>query len=100
MPVTFFCKLLPPRASFAQDMTPAEAQFMQEHAAYWQEWTTRGHVVAFGLVADPAGAYGIGIVEFDGEADVRAFTDGDPTIRARLGFEFHVLPMPFGVVRA
>ncbi len=32
---------MPPRASFGQDMTPAEAQLMQEHAAYWREWMGR-----------------------------------------------------------
>ena len=74
--MTFFCKLLPPRAGFLQDMTPAEGQLMQEHAAYWKEWMGRGHVVAFGVVGDPAGVFGMGVVEFDGEADARAFTDG------------------------
>jgi YCII-related domain len=97
--MNFFCKLLPPRASFAQDMTPAEAQLMQEHATYWRDWMARGHVVVFGLVGDPRGAYGMGIVDFPSEAEARAFTDGDPTIRSGLGFEFEVLPMPFGAVR-
>lgn len=98
--MTFFCRLLPPRASFGQDMTPAEGQLMQEHAAYWKEWMGRGHVVAFGVVGDPRGVFGIGIVEFGSEADVHAFTGGDPTIRSGQGFDFEVLPMPLGVVRS
>jgi uncharacterized protein YciI len=98
--VTFFCKLLPPRAGFLQDMTPEEGQLMQEHAAYWKEWMGRGHVVAFGVVGDPAGVFGMGVVEFDSEDDARAFTDGDPTVRSGQGFRFEVLPMPFGVVRS
>jgi uncharacterized protein len=98
--MNFFCRLLPPRPSFAQDMTQAERDLMQEHAAYWKEWLTRGHVIAFGLVAEPGGVYGIGIVEFEEEAEVNAFTDGDPTIRSRSGFAFEVHPMPMGVVRA
>jgi hypothetical protein len=97
--VNFFCKLLPPRPSFAHDMTPAEGQLMQEHAAYWRDWLARDHVIAFGLVGDPRGAFGIGIVEFDSEAEARSFTDGDPTIKASQGFTFEVLPMPLGVVR-
>lgn len=97
--MNFFCKLLPPRASFAQDMTADEAALMQEHAAYWTDYLSRGNVVAFGLVGDPSGAYGIGIVDFPGEAEARAFTDADPTIRSGRGFRFEVLPMPFGVVR-
>ena len=98
--MTFFCRLLPPRASFMQDMTPAEAQLMQEHGAYWREWLARGHVVAFGVVGDPAGVFGVGIVEFEGEAEVHAFTGKDPTILAGQGFRFEVFPMPFGVVRS
>ena len=97
--MNFFCKLLAPRASFVQDMTPDERRLMQEHAAYWKEWLGRGNVVAFGLVADPRGAFGVGIVDFESEADARSFADGDPTIRSGLGFQVEVLPMPMGVVR-
>ena len=95
--LTFFCKLNPPRLTFAADMTPEEGAVMQSHAEYWTEWTTRGHVVAFGLVGDPAGAYGIGIVEFENEAGVRGFTDRDPAILSNRGFRYDVLPMPLGV---
>ena len=95
----YFCRLIAPRPTFLADMTPAERVLMQEHGAYWREWLGRGHVVSFGLVADPAGAYGVGIVEFDDEASVRAFADGDPTIRSQQGFRFDIQPMPFGAVR-
>ena len=96
----FFCKLLAPRPSFVQDMTPAERELMGEHARYWREWLAKGNVKTFGLVADPRGAYGIGIVEFDTEADARAFGDGDPTIRSGQGFQFEIMPMPMGAVSA
>ncbi len=69
---------------------------MQEHAAYWREWMSKGHVIAFGLVGDPAGPYGVGIVEFDSDDAARAFADGDPTITAGVGFRLDVHPMPFG----
>ena len=97
--MNFFCKLLPPRSTFLQDMTPEEGAVMQGHAAYWKEWLARGHVIAFGVVADPAGPFGMGLVEFESESAARAFTDGDPTIRSGLGFHIEVLPMPFGVVK-
>ena len=97
--MNFFCKLVAPRTDFVQTMTPAETQLLQEHGAYWREWLAKGHVIAFGLVGDPRGAFGVGTVDFDSEADARAFTDGDPTIRSGQGFEFEVLPMPMGVVR-
>ena len=95
---TFFWKLIPPRPTFAQDMSEAEAHLMQEHASYWQAWRATGHVVAFGLVADPKGAYGIGIAEFETEAEVQAFRAGEPTLRANVGFRLEAYPMPRGVV--
>jgi uncharacterized protein YciI len=98
--MNFFCRLIAPRPTFAQDMSADEAQVMQEHAAYWKDWMTRGHVIGFGLVADPAGAYGIGIVDFDSIADAKAFTDGDPTIRSARGFAMEIHPMPLGFVRS
>ncbi len=45
----FFCKLIPPRLDFVQTITPAEAQLMQEHGAYWKSMMDRGLVAAFGV---------------------------------------------------
>jgi len=98
--MNFFCKLLPPRPSFLQDMTEDEGRLMQEHAEYWREWLARGNVIAFGVVGDPSGVYGAGMVEFESLEEVETFTEGDPTIRAQGGFRFEIHPMPFGVVRA
>jgi hypothetical protein len=95
---TFFCKLVPQRTTFAQDMSDAEASLMQAHATYWRGLMDEGLAVGFGLVADPAGAYGIGIVEVDDEAAVQTLTANDPTIRSGHGFSFQVLPMPRGIV--
>ena len=93
----FFCKLIPPRPSFAHDMSEAEGKVMEEHARYWDELMEQGSAVAFGVVGDPAGAYGVGILEIEDDADVHAFTTSDPTIRSERGFRFDVHPMPFGV---
>jgi len=94
----FFCKLIPPRPTFAHDMSEADAKLMQEHAVYWRGGMEKGQVVTFGLVADPKGAYGIGIVEVETDADVQALTMNDPTIRANLGFTFEVYSMSRGAV--
>jgi uncharacterized protein YciI len=94
----FFCKLNAPRATFVQDMTSAEHQLMQEHAGYWRDWMDRGHVIVFGLAADPGGAYGVGIVDFPTAEEARAFADSDPTVRAGIGFTLEVHPMPLGAV--
>ena len=98
--MNFYCKLIAPRPTFGQDMTPEEAQVMQEHAAYWKDWMSRGHVLGFGVVGDPAGVFGVGIVDFESADAARAFTDGDPTIRSQRGFAFEIHPMPFGFVRS
>ena len=80
-------------------MTEAEANGMQQHAVYWRAWMAKGNVVTAGVVADPAGAYGIGVVEFEDDAGVRRFTENDPVIRAGLGLRYEVYPMPFGIMR-
>jgi hypothetical protein len=95
----YFCKLIPPRASFAEDMSEAEAKIMEEHAAYWHDLVRKSQALTYGLVADPAGAFGIGVVEVEGDAAVRHLTENDPTILSRRGFRFEVHPMPFGAAR-
>src|SRR5215510_10693733 len=95
---TFFCRLVPPRASFAHDMSPAEAKAMQEHAIYWRDWMGKGNVVVFGLVGDPAGAFGIVVLEVTDETEARQLTDNDPAIRAGHGLRYEIHPMPRGAV--
>jgi hypothetical protein len=96
----FFFRLIPPRTTFAQDITPSEAQLMQAHALYWRQLMDKGHVAAFGLVADPGGAYGIGVVEMADAEQAAACAANDPTIKADVGFRYEVHPMPRAVVRA
>jgi hypothetical protein len=94
---TFFCRLVPPRPTFALDMTEDERALMEAHGEYWKQSVERGDAIAFGLVGDPAGPYGIGIVELEDEGAVRRYTNTDPVIVANRGFRYEILPMPFGV---
>ena len=94
----FFLRLNAPRATFAQDMNDAERQLMGQHVLYWRDAMARGHVLAFGLVADPKGAFGVGIVRFESAEAVRRYADNDPTIQANVGFSMDILPMPMGAV--
>lgn len=55
----FLYKLIPPRPTFVQDMTEAEIKAMEEHAVYWKGLTDRGIAIAFGLVLDPKGPWGL-----------------------------------------
>ena len=93
---SFYCRLVAPRATFGQDMSPDEIALMQQHAAHWMQSDAWRDVLAFGVVADPAGVFGVAIVEADDEAAVRAVTDADPVIRADVGFRYDILTMPMG----
>jgi uncharacterized protein YciI len=89
----FFCRLKPPRPSFALDMSDEEAALMGRHAAHWQARADEGGVVVFGPVLDPKGAWGLGILEADTEAAATAFLNADPVIAAQHGFSYETLPM-------
>ena len=95
----FFYKLIPPRPTFAQDLTEAEAKLMQEHAAYWKGLTDSSLAVAFGLILDPNGGYGVAIVELEDTADGNDLGINDPAIKANVGFRFEIYSMPQLVVR-
>jgi uncharacterized protein YciI len=68
----FFLRLIPPRPSFPSDMTESEAAVMKLHVNYWQNLLDRGAVVAFGPIFEPAGPWGLGIIQAEGEAEARA----------------------------
>jgi hypothetical protein len=95
----FFLKLIPPRPSFAQDLTQTEAKLMQAHAVYWRGLLEKRVAVVYGLVGDPGGAYGIGVVELGDGGDPVALAAGDPTIKADVGFRYEIFPMPRAVSR-
>jgi uncharacterized protein len=94
----FFCRLNPPRRTFAEDMSDVEAKLMMRHAEYWRTLVARGDAVLFGLVADPRGAWGVGIVGVADRAEATALTSVDPVILADCGFSFDVFPMPRGAM--
>lgn len=74
---------------------------MGQHALYWKGLVEGGaRVFALGLVMDPAGAFGIGIVEIDDEAAVRELTENDPAIKANVGLRYEIHPMPRGVMHS
>jgi hypothetical protein len=90
----YFFKLVPPRSTFPGDITPAEAQLMQEHSTYWKSHMSQGNVVAFGPVFDPKGPFGIGIIRLEEGEHASNMCANDPTILANVGFAYEVYPMP------
>ena len=94
----FLCRLLAPRPSFPFDMTEEEAAVMSEHVAYWTEHLRAGRAIVFGPVADPKGAWGLGVLRLADEDAVRAVEANDPAIKSGKGFRYEVLPMLDAVV--
>src|SRR5262245_49686596 len=99
-PKYFLCRLIPPRPTFAADMTPTELDAMQKHVAYWTDLASRGTAIAFGPVADPKGAWGVGIIAVRDEEELRRLQDHDPAIRAGIGMKYEAYPMPRVIVGA
>ena len=87
----FLCRLIGPRPSFPADMSKAEAEVMQKHAAYWRELLAQGKAIAFGPVADPKGPWGLGLVAVRDEQELRELQARDPALA--LGMRYENLPM-------
>lgn len=94
----FLVRLIAPRPTFPQDMTAEEGAAMGEHAAYWRRRLEAGEVIVFGPVADPKGAWGLGVVRATDETAVRAFEAADPAV-SKLGMHYEILPMMTAVFR-
>ena len=94
----FLCKLIPPRPTFALDMTEVERKVMQEHANYWKHLTDEGTAIVFGPVLDPKGIWGVAIVELADEQDARILGKNDPVVKGA-GLTFEVYSVPGAIVR-
>jgi uncharacterized protein YndB with AHSA1/START domain len=93
-PRFFLCRLIPPRKSFALDMTPAERAVMEEHTRYWSGKLAEGTALLFGPVLDPAGGWGVGVIRVNDDVQLQTLQREDPAIRSGIGFRYEALPMP------
>lgn len=66
---------------------------MQAHVAYCGELLRTGKALIFGPVADPAGVWGLGVLQLPDDADPQAIIVDDPVIKADAGFTYQVMPM-------
>ncbi|UVF20016.1 YciI family protein [Microvirga terrae] len=98
MPI-HLCKLLPPRPTFPGDMTPSEAELMQKHTAYWQDLADRGIALVVGPVLDPAGIWGIAIIDAKDADAAAALTSDDPVIAGGGGFRYDIHLVPQAILR-
>jgi len=86
----FFMKLIPPRPTFAQDITAEERAVMQQHVSYVGEAFNKGTVLLYGPVMATAGAFGMAVLEMPDAAAVQRFGEEDPSVKAGLNtFEFY-----------
>ena len=92
----FLFRLIPPRADFAQTMTPDEQRAMTEHTDYWQQLLRDGRVVVYGPVADPEGVWGMGVLRAADRAEVLEIGSRDPSILAGVN-TFEVFEIMGGV---
>jgi uncharacterized protein YciI len=88
----FVVKLIPPRPTFAVDMTEEESNIMKLHAAYWKDKADRGIALVYGPVLDPKGVYGLGIIEVDDKDQARTFAANDPAVKSGLN-QIEIYPM-------
>jgi uncharacterized protein YciI len=95
---TFVVRLIPPRTTFALDMSDEERQVMARHAAHWQPFISSGQMVVFGPVLDATGSWGLGVVEAEGEEDLQSFAAADPVVASGVG-TFEIGRMLGGFVR-
>lgn len=95
----FFFRLIPPRPTFAQDMNDEERAMMGQHAQYLRAAFAQGSVLIFGPVGDPAGSYGMAVLQMPDLAAAEQFAANDPTVLAGLN-TYAVMPMMVGGAQA
>ena len=94
----FYFKLIPPRPTFAVDMTAEERALMMEHVRYTREAFDAGKILIYGPVMASTGGFGVAVLEMEDAAEVRKFGEEDPSIKAGMNtFEF--CPMRIGAAR-
>ena len=89
----FFCRLIAPRPTFAFDMDDEERALMGAHGAYLRGYGEQGKAIVFGPVADPAGPWGLAVLQVADETELKTILDNDPTVLSGRGFRYEALPM-------
>lgn len=94
----FVYKLIPPRPTFHADMSETEQAIMGRHVEYWTDLLDKRTAVVFGPVLDPAGAWGLAVVQADTDAEVRRLGDNDPAVMSGMA-TYDVIAMARAIVR-
>jgi uncharacterized protein YciI len=91
----YFCKLIPPRATFIQDMNAEERALMGQHTMYTRQHFAEGKILIYGPVMDAGWPFGMAVFQAANEAEVRQILENDPTVLAGLN-KFEISPMMLG----
>ena len=94
----FLYKLIPSRPTFPADISEREVAVMRRHAMFWTGLLEGGHAVVFGQVSEPAGTWGMAVVEGHSAAEVEALSVDDPAVIDGLA-SVEVHPMPVATAR-
>ncbi len=95
----FYVRLIPPRPTFASDLSAEERALMQQHGAYFRGLFEQGKVLIFGPVLDPTDNFGMAVLEVDDLAEAERCLTQDPSVLAGLN-RFRISPMVVGAARA
>ena len=95
----FYVRLIPPRPTFASDMSADERALMQQHVGYFRGLFDQGKVLIFGPVLDPTDNFGMAVFEVDDLAEAERCMAQDPTVVAGLN-RFRISPMVVSGARA
>jgi uncharacterized protein YciI len=95
----FYIQLIPPRPTFASDMSADERVLMQQHVGYFRGLFDQGKVLIFGPVLDPANNFGMGVLEVRDFSEAQQLLEQDPTVLAGMN-RFQISPMVVGAARA
>jgi uncharacterized protein YciI len=78
---TWFVRLIPPRPTFANDMTETEQALMTAHFVYWKGMFEKGVCLFGGPVLDPKGVYAVLAIQAATEDEARAIASADPSVK-------------------
>jgi uncharacterized protein len=95
----FYARLIPPRPTFASDLSADERALMQEHGVYFRGLFDQGKVLTYGPVLDPTDNFGMAVFEVDDLAEAELCMAQDPTVLAGLN-RFRISPMVVSGARA
>lgn len=95
----FFVKLIPPRPTFPFDMDERERDLMMQHTQYFGKQFAEKRVLVYGPVMASTGAFGMGVLQVENEAEARSLMENDPTVVAGLNL-FEIAPMHVGGAQA